>query len=618
MADHSFIPDGALATRDVWLSRVETVLKGADFDKKLVGHTADAIRIEPLYAKSSNLPPLVSRMPGTAWASLARIDHPDGTQANQQALADLEQGASGLSLVVEGAVNAYGFGLPATVEALDAALEGVLLDVGADLVLDPGPHGKAAIQAMAQVVKARNVLPVNTKIRFGLDPLGAFAVTGQSPGDGEEMAKRFSAAVMDLRGRGFMAPIVKADGRIVHAAGGSEAQELAFALSAALFYLRGLEQHGMDLVEARQTIEFRLAADASQFLTMAKFRALRLLWARVEQACGLTPQPACITGETAWRMMTQRDPWVNILRSTVAVFAAGLGGANAITVLPFTQSLGLPDAFARRIARNTQTVLIEESHLDKVTDPAAGSGGVEALTQELTDKAWALFQSIEREGGLFKALTLGDFVGKLAAVSQHRDNDLAKRKQALTGTSEFPDIREVPVAVLAPLGSPSYQGLLPPKRLSEPFEALRDSSDRMLAESGHRPAVFLANLGPVAAFTARSQFAKNFFEVGGIETRPSEGNADHTALAQAFRQSGTTVACLCSSDEVYGEQAVAAIIALKTAGASRILLAGRPATLQEQLEQAGLDDVIAVGVNLLQILGPLQDHLQQSQVGGSA
>lgn len=618
MADHSFIPDGAPATRDLWLSRVEAVLKGADFDKKLVGHTADAIRIEPLYPKSSNLPPLVSRTPGTPWASLARIDHPDAVQANQQALAYLEQGASGLSLVFEGAINAYGFGLPATVEALDTALEHVMLDVGADLVLDPGPHGKAAIQAMAQVVKSRNVLPVNTKIRFGLDPLGAFAVTGQTPGDGEEMAKRFSAAVSDLRGRGFMAPIVKADGRIVHAAGGSEAQELAFALSAALFYLRGLEQHGMDLDEARQTIEFRLAADASQFLTMAKFRALRLLWARIEQACGLTPQPACITGETAWRMMTRRDPWVNILRSTVAVFAAGLGGANAITVLPFTQSLGLPDAFARRIARNTQTVLIEESHLDKVTDPAAGSGGVEALTQELTDKAWALFQTIENEGGLYRSLTQGQFVAKLASVRQHRDDDLAKRKQALTGTSEFPDIAEVPVAVLAPLGDLAHHGLLPAKRLSEPFEALRDASDRMQAATGQRPAIFLANLGPVAAFTARSQFAKNFFEAGGIETRPSAGDTGIAALVEAFRQSNTPLACLCSSDEVYGEQALDVVRALKQAGASRILLAGRPAALQDPLTQAGLDGFIAVGVNLLQILQQLHDHVRQSQVGGSA
>ena len=263
-------------------------------------------------------------------------------------------------------------------------------------------------------------------------------------------------------------------------------------------------------------------------------------------------------------------------------------------------------------------MLIEESHLDKVADPAAGSGGVEALTQELADKAWALFQSIESEGGVFNALTKGQFVARIATVNQHRDEDLAKRKQALTGTSEFPDIKEVPVSVLAPLGPLSYAGLLPPKRLSEPFEALRDTSDRMLAANGHRPAIFLANLGPVAAFTARSQFAKNFFEAGGIETRASDGDADLAALVAAFKQSGASVACLCSSDEVYGEQAGATAVALKAAGASRLLLAGRPAALQDQLKQAGIDDFIAVGVNLLQILRHLQDHLQQAQVGGSA
>lgn len=617
MSDQSFIPDGALATRDEWLKRVEAVLKGADFDKKLVGHTADGLRIEPLYGKSSNLPPLVSRPPGTPWASLARIDHTDPHVANQQALSDLEQGASGLLLVFQGAINAYGFGLPATTAAVDSALDQVMLDVGADIVLDPGPHGKTVIQAMAEVVKSRNVLPVNTRIRFGLDPLGAFAVSGEAPGDGTDMAKRFSAAVSDLRGRGFMAPILKADGRIVHAAGGSEAQELAFALSAALFYWRGLESHGMDLDEARRTLEFRLAADADQFMTMAKFRALRLLWARIEEASGLVPVPATVTAETAWRMMTHRDPWVNILRSSVAVFAAGLGGANAISVLPFTQSLGLPDGFARRIARNTQTVLIEEAHLDKVIDPAAGSGGIEALTQDLAEKAWELFQTIESEGGLYTSLVKGGFVARLKAVAQHRADDLAKRKQALTGTNEFPDIKEQPVAVLAPLDHLTCAGLLPPLRLSEPFEALRDASDRLLTEKGRRPSVFLANLGSVAAFTARSQFAKNAFEVGGIEATFSRDHADLAALVADFKQSGTRLVCLCSSDEIYGEQAVEAAKALKQAGASRVILAGRPAALMDSLQQAGVDDFIYVGVNLLKLLQQLHEHLSASKAGGS-
>src|SRR5262249_32837404 len=163
---------------------------------------------------------------------------------------------------------------------------------------------------------------------------------------------------------------------------GSEAQELAFSLAVALAYLRALEAE-TPLADAARMIFFRLVADADQFLTVAKFRALRKLWARVQEACGLAPRPALVAAEAAWRTMTQRDPWVNMLRATMAVFAAGLGGADSITVLPFTAALGLPDRFARRMARNTQLILLEESNLAKVSDPAAGSGVIEDLTAKL-------------------------------------------------------------------------------------------------------------------------------------------------------------------------------------------------------------------------------------------
>ena len=167
---------------------------------------------------------------------------------------------------------------------------------------------------------------------------------------------------------------------MIHAAGGSEAQELAFALASAVAYLRALEQSGIALDDARRFIYFRLAADQDQFLTIAKFRAMRKLWARVEEACGLEPLPAFVAAETAWRMMTKRDPHGNIVRGTIAALAAAVGGADAVTVLPFSAALGVPDAFARRIARNTQTILIEEANIHRVADPAAGSGAIEALT----------------------------------------------------------------------------------------------------------------------------------------------------------------------------------------------------------------------------------------------
>src|SRR6202011_5362239 len=231
----------------------------------------------------------------------------------------------------------------------------------------------------------------------------------------------------------------------------------------AVAYLRAIESAGVALEDAQNMIYARLSADADQFLTLAKFRALRLLWARVEQACRLAPKPLFIAAETAWRMLTKRDPYVNMLRATMATFSAGLAGANAVTVLPHTLALGLPDAFARRVARNTQLGLREESNPAKVTDPAAGSGGIEALTQALCEAAWALFQEIEKAGGAFAALEQNLIQRKVAATRTMREQNIARRKDVLTGATKFPNLHEAYVAVidakqieLAPYGEAKF------------------------------------------------------------------------------------------------------------------------------------------------------------------
>src|SRR6185369_10649790 len=239
-----------------------------------------------------------------------------------------------------------------------------------------------------------------------------------------------------------------ADGRVIHDAGGSEVQELAFVLAAGVAYLRAIEQAGVVLEDAQGMVYARLSADADQFLTLAKFRALRLLWARIEQACGLTPKPLFIAADTAWRMLTQRDAYVNMLRATMATFSAGLAGANAVTVLPHTLALGLPDPFARRVARNTQLVLLEESNLAKVSDPGAGSGGIETLTHQLCGAAWALFQEIENAGGAFAALEQNLIQRRVAATRASREQNIARRKEVLTGATEYPDLNDSYVAVL--------------------------------------------------------------------------------------------------------------------------------------------------------------------------
>jgi methylmalonyl-CoA mutase len=569
-----------------------------------VSKTYDGLAIEPLYGRNATARPVVGRSPGAPWQVMTRIEHPDPAAANSQALHDLENGATGLALVFAGSIGAYGFGIENSEAALARVLRDIHLDAGIplDLQVDGQPEHVAA--ALSAVLAKRGTAPAAVDMRFGFDPIGIAATGGPAPSWNQHGA-RFAAEVAGLAAQGFKGPFAVADGRAIHNAGGSEAQELAFAIAVALAYLRALEASGVPLDEARRMIYFRLAADADQFMTTAKFRALRKLWARIEEACGLAPQPAFVAAETAWRMMTQRDPFVNVLRSTMAVVAAGLGGADSITVLPHTAAIGLPDGLARRLARNTQLILLEESNLAKVADPAAGSGGFESLTKELGAAAWSLFQEIEQAGGAGAALRQGLVQAKVAAVRAERDKAIARRKDALTGTSEFPDIAETPPAVLqmapaSPAGRASGVAL-PCHRLAEPFEALRDAADRA-AKAGDRPKVFLANLGPLADFTARATYAKNFFEAGGIAAVTNDGFASRDEMATAFKASGAALACLCSSDEIYAGEAEAAAQVLRAAGAKHIYLAGRPGAREAALAAAGIGGFIHVGANMLATL----------------
>jgi methylmalonyl-CoA mutase len=517
-------------------------------------------------------------------------------------------------IVMAGSLNANGYGLDGSADAIARALDGVYLDAGIAIDLELSPFVRDPTLHLAALVKQRGVAPETANIRFGLDPIPSIAAAARAPVPWPELSKRFAATVTQLSDEGFRGPFAVADGRVIHNAGGSEAQELAFALSCAVAYLRALEASGMALDAARLMIYFRLAADADQFLSIAKFRSVRKLWARVEQACGLAPAPAHVAAETAWRMMTRRDPYVNILRSTIAVFAAGLGGVDAITVLPFTAASGLPDRFARRIARNTQLILLEESHLAKVSDPTAGSGAIEDLTQQLCGAAWSLFQDIEKSGGAAAALEQGLIQGKVAATRAERERNIARRKDALTGTSEFPNIHEAAVRVedvapTAPKAVPSSFVPLPCIRLAEPFEQLRDASDRALATTGSRPKVFLANLGTLSNFTARTLFARNFFEAGGIEAVTNDGFGSRDDMIAAFRASGAKLVCLCSSDKVYAAEAIDAAQALTAAGAAPIYLAGRPGELESDLKEAGVQDFIYAGCDVVATLKAAHDTL---------
>ncbi|WP_445487209.1 methylmalonyl-CoA mutase family protein [Rhodopseudomonas sp. RCAM05734] len=601
--------DFAPASYDDWRKLVDGVLKGAPFEK-LVSKTYDGLKIAPIYERAHGAAPIAGRAVAAPWQIMQRIDHPDAKKANVQALHDLENGATGLTLVFGASNGARGFGLEPTAETIATVLDGIFIDAGISIELNVGPQSRMAAIHLAEYITAKDIDPAKCNIRFGLDPLGACAVWGSSAYNWWEIAPAMTGAVKKLTDAGFKGPFVVADGRVIHDAGGSEVQELAFVLATMVSYLRALEDANVAVDDARRMIYARLSADADQFLTLAKFRALRLLWARVEESCGLKPKPLFIAAETAWRMLTQRDPYVNMLRATVATFSAGLGGANAICVLPHTLALGLPDAFARRAARNTQPVLLEEANLAKVSDPAAGAGGIEALTQELCNAAWAQFQDIEKNGGLFQAIGNNLIQPKVAATRAARQASIARRREVLTGASEFPNLHEPRATVLkakpveaAPYGKQKIKfNPLEPIRLAVPFEVLRDKSDHILARKGARPKVFLANLGTPAAFTARAGFAKSLFETGGIEAIDSDGFTDPAVLAEAFKASGASFACLCSSDKVYAAHAAAAARALQAAGPKHIYLAGKPGEQEAALRDAGVQDFVFAGGDALAML----------------
>lgn len=320
--------------------------------------------------------------------------------------------------------------------SLDRVLDGVYLDL-APVVLDAGRDVEPAARELLRLYQERGVAKEAARGNLGADPLGHEARTGDGGLDFAPVAALAGLCAEEYPGLRALT----VDALPYHEAGGSAAQELGSSLATGVAYLRELTEAGLSVQQAVAQLEFRYSATADQFLTIAKLRAARRLWARVTEVCG-APGGQVQHAVTSPVMMSRRDPWVNMLRTTVATLAAGVGGADAVTVLPFDHALGLPDAFARRIARNTSTILVEESHLSRVIDPAGGSWYVERLTDELAHAGWEFFQWIEREGGQAAALRSGRLGQDLARTWEARSAKLAKRREPVTGVSEFPNLAE--------------------------------------------------------------------------------------------------------------------------------------------------------------------------------
>jgi methylmalonyl-CoA mutase len=507
---------------------------------RLARKTLDGLAVSPL-----GTPQLVENLetsgrPDRAgdWDIRAHLTVSDPRQANEAALVDLDNGVTSLWLQGDGGAD------------LAVVLEGVLLDL-APVVLDG-----IAPDAFLAHADGRSLHPATN--------LGTPA---------SEATREAARQALDAGVLGFVV-----DATRIHERGASDAQELAWSLATGAAYLRTLVDAGVDLEEAARLVEFRYAATDEQFPTIAKLRAARRLWARVlelSEAVERTQRQHVVTSRP---MMSKYDPWVNMLRTTVAAFAAGVGGADAVTVLPFDSTLGVPDAFGRRIARNTSSLLISESHLARVADPAGGAYAVEKLTDDLARAAWEIF------GRLDDGESLDPMVERTV---ERRDREVATRKRPLTGLSEFPNLDEArPDRRPDPAASEV-------QRYGAAFEALRD-------EPATSP-VFLATMGTVAAHTARATFATNLFAAGGVRVEPAGATGGVDDVLAAY--DGQAVACLAGTDPTYAEWGADLVAALRDAGVRHVILAGKPGGLP-------VDDSCAVGVDALDFLRRTREELR--------
>ena len=527
--------------------------------------------------------------PQEGWDIRAHLADPDASLAAEAAITDLENGATSLWLSLgRGGI---------AVEELPRVLERVFVDL-APVALDAPSDPVGAAEAFVGVLEDRDVAAA-PGTSLGGDPVGAGL---RGFGGTADHAAEIVGRLAELAQRhGTFALTV--DATAVHDAGASDAQELGYSLAVGAAYLRmltALSGPALEPAAAADLVDFRYAATDEQFTTIAKLRAARRLWHRVLQLSGAPDAAGQVQHAVTSRpMMTKYDPWVNMLRGTVAAFAAGVGGATSVTVLPFDNAIGLPDAFSRRIARNTSSLLISESHVARVTDPGGGSYAIEKLTDDFAVAGWAQFQRIEAEGGVLASVRKedGGLLGRIAEEAMRpRYAAVRRRKRAITGVSEFPNLHES-----LPQRRPFPEGAVEPEvsRYGVHFEAMRD-------EPATTP-VFLATMGTVAAHTARATFAGNLLAAGGVDTvvAGATTGVEDVLSAYAAAEDAGRVVCLAGPDKAYAEWGSELVTALREAGATYVILAGKPD------EAIQVDDSCAMGVDALAFLGRVRSALEE-------
>lgn len=541
---------------------------------KLTRTSLDGLRIAPLGLPGGTLADAARPSRAGAWdirSLVSGLSGLDAKAANEAALVDLDGGVSSLWVAADETTD------------LAVLLDKVLLDL-APIVLD-APIGAVKVAQNLLALIAERGTGLHAATNLGADPMGALLRDLPLAPD-EAFAELVDLARL-AQGIGVRAIVV--DATAAHDLGASDVQELGWSIAVGVAYLRALTEAGFSPAVAASLIEFRFAATDEQFPTIAKLRAARQLWARVLELSGAEGVEMRIHAVSSRPMLSKYDPYVNMLRGTVAAFAAGVGGADAVTVLPFDSANGVPDGFGRRIARNVSHLLIDESHVAAVADPAGGSFAVEQLTADMAAAGWEAFIQIEEEWE--QGRDFSPFRDRIAAVSAEREKAIARRRRPITGLTEFPNLAEtLPERPVDPLNERVV-------RYGASFEALRDAPATTK--------VFLATLGTVAQHTARATFATNLLAAGGIGVEVAGATSDAEDLAGKYRAAGAPpVVCLAGSDKTYAEWGAAAIAALREAGATHVIIAGKPDAVD-----AEVDDAASMGVDALAFLTATREKL---------
>ncbi len=603
-----------ISTRE-WEEKIIKDLKGADYEKKLIWRTQEGFVIKPYYRSEDIINiPFKDSLPGefpfirgyknnNAWDVREDIENSNPEAANALAIKAIKNGATALGL------NAKEI---SSTEDIAKLLKGIKPEKTAIHFIGADSYLKLA-DIFIKYIGIQGLDPEKIKGSFNFDPLGYFVLHGKfyankekDMDEGLQLYKLYAKKLPSFR-------LISVNAQLFHNAGGYMVQVIPYSLSLANEYLVYFTDNGIPVDDISSRMQFIYAISSNYFMEISKIRAVRVLWSGIVnqyQPKKKENSRMFIHACSSYWNKTLYDPYVNMLRNTTEAMSAIIGGVDSLNLLPFDSTYKTPDEFSRRNARNTQSMLKEESYLDKVKDPSAGSYYLESLTESLADSAWKKFQEVEEAGGFIEYFLSGKVKQEVEEIVAQRSKDLATRKQSILGTNQYPNTNEMMLEKITKDESGSFNGLQQ-YRGSGIYEELRLQTEKHIQAGGYRPLVLLVPMGNLAMRRARATFTANFYAIAGYEIQESKPYVPENAaiLMDEIKQKNPQIICFCSSDEEYIELLPALIKNIKINGHYHFIVAGNPRETLEGLKMAGVDDFIHLRTNALDFLKETQKQL---------